>query len=74
MGRDNSSSIDSGNGEKLAYLANQQKRAMQGVFQAKERGGEKQVVNAKKAANLHAAKAKAKKKSKMAKASRKRNK
>ncbi|RUM61822.1 MAG: hypothetical protein DSZ03_07900 [Sulfurimonas sp.] len=74
MGRDNSSSIDSGNGHKLAHLARQQRKAMHEAFQAKEDGQNGQVVNAKKAAHLDAAKAKAKKKAKMAKASRKRNK
>ncbi len=74
MGRDNSSSIDSGNGHKLAYLAGQQKKAVHGAFQAKQNVHDEQVVNANKVAHLSSAKAKAKKKAKLAKVSRKRNK
>ena len=74
MGRDNTSSVDSGNGFKLAHLAGQQKRAMQGAFESKNVDGDEQVINARKAANLNLAKAKAKKRAKLAKASRKKNK
>ncbi len=73
MGRDNSSSIDSGNGHKLASFAGQHRQAIKGEFQAKQSDHEEQIVNAKKAAHLSRAKAKAKKKAKLAKASRKRN-
>ncbi len=74
MGRDNTSSVDSGNGFKLADLAGQQKKAIQGEFQSKNTDSDEQVVNARKAVNLSLAKAKTKKRAKLAKASRKKNK
>ncbi len=74
MGRDNTSSIDSGNGLKLAHLAGQQKSAIKGEFQSKNLDSDEQVVNARKATNLSLAKAKSKKRAKLAKASRKKNK
>ena len=70
MSRANTSSVDSGNGYKLAHLSSQQKSD----FTPKTANDKEQVVNAKKAATLATAKAKAKKKAKMAKASRKKNK
>jgi hypothetical protein len=74
MGRDNTSSIDSGNGHKLAALASQQKAAVKGQFEGKSAEQKEQIVNARKAANVAAAKAKAKKRAKLAKASKKKNK
>jgi hypothetical protein len=74
MSRENTSSIDSGNGHKLAALANQQKAAIKGQFEGRSKEQQEQIVNARKAANVAAAKAKAKKKAKLAKASRKKNK
>ncbi len=73
MGRDNSSSIDSGNGHKLACLAGQYQKTIKGEFQAQQSAHDEQIVNARKAAHLSSAKAKARKKAKLAKASRKRN-
>ncbi len=76
MSRENTSSVDMANGKKMAYYGNQEKAAMQakaGVY----KGGkdvDQQVINARKAANMALIKAKSKKKSKMAKASRKKNK
>ncbi len=73
MSRENTSSIDMANGKKMAYYASQQK--LDPTFQAKKTdSNEKPVVNARKLANLVNAKAKAKKKAKLAKASRKKNK
>lgn len=74
MGRDNTSSIDSGSGEKLAALASQRKASIKGEFGLENRNKEEQVVNARKAVNVAAAKAKAKKRAKLAKASKKKNK
>ncbi len=69
----NVSSIDTTNGDKLAYYAKSQllseKSPHKGKVSAKD-----QVINARKADNLAAIKAKARKKAKMAKASRKKNK
>ncbi len=74
MGRDNTSSIDSGSGEKLAALASQQKASIRGEFAVGNKDKEEQVVNARKAVNVAASKAKAKKRAKLAKASKKKNK
>jgi len=73
MSKANTSSIDTNNGEKLAYYASQQK-STNNKFQSKKSDVSEQVINAKKAQNLATAKAKAKKKAKLAKASRKKNK
>ena len=76
MSRENTSSVDMANGKKMAYYGSQEKSAMQakaGVYKG-TKTVDQQVVNAKKAANMTLIKAKAKKKAKMAKASRKKNK
>jgi len=70
MSRANTSSVDSGNGYKLAHLSSQQKTE----FSADANEKKEQIVNAKKAATLAAKKAKAKKKAKLAKAAKKKNK
>ncbi len=70
MSRANTSSVDSGNGYKLAHLSSQQKLD----FQSKDTNKNEQIINAKKSSTLSSAKAKAKKKAKLAKASRKKNK
>ncbi len=73
MSRENTSSIDMANGKKMAYYASQQK--LDPTFQSKKTDSdEKQIINARKLANLASTKAKAKKKAKLAKASRKKNK
>lgn len=69
----NNNSVKSSNGEKLAYKSNQNKNAVRVGF-SQDRYENEQVVNARKAANLALAKEKAKKKAKMAKASKKKNK
>lgn len=77
MSRENTSSVDMANGKKMAYLSSQEKVAIKREFQAKDAGVEpdkKQVINSKKLANLSNAKAKAKKRAKLVKASKKRNK
>ena len=66
MSRANTSSIDSGDGYKLAHLSSQQKSD----FQIDNSEKPDQVINARKASNL----ASAKKKAKLAKASKKKNK
>ena len=73
MAKPNVSSIDTTNGDKLAYYAKSREVAQKSPHKAKESDNE-QVINAKKKANLSNAKKKAKKKSQMAKASRKKNK
>ena len=73
MSRANTSSIDSGNSEKLAYLATQRKNdslGEDGIFNKQS----DQKINARKATNVAKNKALAKKKAKMAKASKKKNK
>jgi len=71
MARMNTSSIDTTKAERLAHFATQQKSD----FSTEQKDVvEKQVVNARKAVSLANKKAKAKKRAKMAKASRKKNK
>ncbi len=69
----NVSSIDTTNGDKLAYYAKSQLLAEKSPHKGKKEDKE-QIINAKKAANLAKNRAKAKRKAKMAKASRKKNK
>jgi len=69
----NVSSIDTTNGDKLAYYAKGQLLSEKSPHKGKDAPGE-QIINARKKANLASAKAKAKKKAKMVKASRKKNK
>jgi hypothetical protein len=74
MGRENTSSVDTTNGDKLAALGSQHKAAMKASFEPNDVEKKEQIINARKAANVAAKKAKAKKRAKMAKASRKKNK
>ncbi len=74
MGRANTSSVDTGNGDKIAALGNQYKAAQKAGFNPKDKSEKEQVINAKKGVNLTAKKEKAKKKAKLAKASKKKNK
>jgi len=69
----NVSSIDTTNGDKLAYYAKSQLMSEKSPHKGKT-SNKDQEINARKKANLISAKAKAKKKAKMAKASRKKNK
>jgi len=73
MAKANLSSIDTTNGDKLAYYAKSREVSQKSPHKAKESKND-QVVNAKKLANLANAKKKARKKAKMVKASRKKNK
>ena len=73
MAKANVSSIDTSNGDKLAYYAKSQQLSEKSPHKGKQTDKE-QIINAKKADNLAKIKAKAKKKAKMAKASRKKNK
>jgi len=74
MGRENTSSVDTTNGDKIAAFGTQQKAAIKAGFEPKSIEKKEQIVNARKATNINAKKAKAKKRAKMAKASRKKNK
>ena len=74
MSRENTSSIDMTNGDKIARLGKQEQAVMKARFSVKSTDVESQVVNARKLATLSATKAKTKRKAKLAKASRKKNK
>lgn len=69
----NVSSIDTTNGDKLAYYAKSIQLSEKSPHKGKENEKE-QVINARKKSNLALNKKKAKSKAKMAKASRKKNK
>ncbi len=73
MASANTSSIDTSNGDKLAYYAKSKLLSEKSPHKGKE-ANQEQIINARKKANLASAKAKARKKAKMAKASRKKNK
>ncbi len=70
----NTSSVDTKEGEKMASLAKQKINAMRAGYKPEEKSVDEQVVNAKKAVHLDSAKAKARRKNKLAKASKKKNK
>ena len=72
MGRANTSSIDTKNGDKIAAFGTQQRASIKASFSPDEQ--KKQIINARKEDNLYAKKVKAKKKAKLAKLSRKKNK
>lgn len=69
----NCSKVNTKNMDKIAAKGNQNKNSVRVAF-TQDKNGEEQVVNARKAANLELAKKKAKKKAKMAKASKRKNK
>jgi len=69
----NCSKVNTKNMDKIAAKGNQNKNAVKVAFSQKSTQDE-QVVNARKGVNLELAKKKAKKKAKMAKASKRRNK
>ena len=73
MAKSNTSSVKTINAKKIAETGNENKNATKVIF-SQEKNQYKQVINARKAANLELAKKKAKKKAKLAKASKKRNK
>ena len=68
----NCSKVNTKKMDKLAAKGNQNKNAVKIAFTQKS-AQDKQVVNARKGANLELAKKKAKKKAKLAKASKRRN-
>lgn len=70
----NTSSVDTKDGDKLASLGTQKMSAMRAGYKPKEKSVEGQVINARKAQHLDSAKAKARRKTKLAKASKKKNK
>jgi len=74
MAKANTSSVDTKNGDKIAAFGTQQKAAIKASFRPNDTEKKEQIVNARKAVNVDAKKAKAKKRAKMAKASRKKNK
>ncbi|MEA3289343.1 MAG: hypothetical protein U9Q04_04090 [Campylobacterota bacterium] len=74
MGKEqNSSSIKTEKGDMLAARSNQNRNATRTAF-SQDKNKTEQVINARKADHLQTAKKKARKKAKMAKASRKSNK
>jgi len=73
MAKPNTSSVKTIKAKKIADTGNENKNSTKAGF-TKEKGQEKQIINAKKSDNLQAAKKKAKKKAKLAKASKRRNK
>jgi hypothetical protein len=70
----NTSSVDTKDGDKMASLAKQKINAMRAGYTPEEKSVDEQVVNARKAKHLDSAKAKARRKTKLANASRKKNK
>ncbi len=69
----NNASVQSKNGDKLAAQSNQNKNPLLVGF-SQDKNSTDQVINARKGANVDLNKAKAKKKAKMIKASKKKNK
>ena len=74
MSRANTSSVDTDEGFKIAHMGKQQKLATLAKFEGKGSAINEQIINANKKATLNSAKAKAKRKAKLAKQSRKKNK
>ena len=74
MAKANTSSVDTKNGDKIAAFGTQQTAAIKASFGPNDTEKKDQVINARKASNVDAKKAKAKKRAKMAKASKKKNK
>ncbi len=73
MAKANTSSVKTIKAEKIAALGNENKNSVKVAF-SQERNQTKQVINARKGVNLELAKKKAKKKAKLAKASKRKNK
>ena len=69
----NNSSVSTKKSDKIVARIKESKNAGEKTF-SQDKNTTKQVINARKASNLELAKKKAKKKAKMAKASRKKNK
>ena len=74
MAKANTSSVDTKNGDKIAAFGTQRKAAIKASFGPNDTEKKDQVINARKAGNVEAKKAKAKKRAKMAKDSKKKNK
>lgn len=73
MSRKNTSSVDTSKGDQIAYKSNENKNFQKTSFN--QTADEKeQIVNARKASNVNKKKAKAKKKAKMIKATKRKNK
>lgn len=74
MAKANLSSVDTTNGDKIAFYGNREKKAMKSSYNQEEKKVDGQIINSRKKVNLISAKAKTKKKAKLAKASKKKNK
>ena len=74
MAKENTSSVDTKNGDKIAAFGTQKKAAMRASFTPENMEKKEQIINARKAENVDAKRAKAKKRAKLAKASKKKNK
>jgi hypothetical protein len=74
MAKLNSSSVDTTKGDRIAAFGTQQKATIKASFKPTHIEKKEQVVNARKAPNVDAKRAKAKKRAKLAKASKKKNK
>ena len=74
MASENKSSVDTKNGDKIAAYGTQNRAAMKASFSPDTAEKKDQIINARKAGNIEAKKAKAKKRAKLAKASKKKNK
>ena len=70
----NKNSVQCTKMDMLAARSNENRNAIKQAFSPEDKLVKEQIVNARKAANLELAKEKARKKAKMAKASKKRNK
>ncbi len=74
MARLNTSSVDTTKGDKIAARSKEKANAVKAGFEPDQDVKKEQVINARKGVNLDLKKAKAKKRAKLAKASRKKNK
>ncbi len=74
MAKANTSSVDTKNGDKIAAFGTQRTAAIKASFGPSNTEKKEQVINARKAMNVDAKKAKAKKRAQLAKASKKKNK
>ena len=74
MASTNTSSVDTKNGDKIAAFGTQQTAAIKASFGPNNTEKKDQIINARKACNVEAKRAKAKKRAQMKKASKKKNK
>jgi len=74
MSRENTASVDMTNGKRIAHNGRKELAALKRSFSKDNIEQKEQTINAKKGVNLALKKAKAKKRAKLAKASKKKNK